>query len=320
MKRYKLSKTIGGATSSLIVLNVLSQMISTIISGILVTKQIISPGAILAIGNLSGLFFTGVLSGMSQKIGLSTIKPIFEKFEALKKTESLSLPELDEISRNIELEDIGYSYNEKQILQDLNMDFQIGRKYAIVGDSGSGKTTILRILMGQLKDYEGKIYIDGKNMREFDINSIRNQIAYIGQNIYMFNDTIEYNITLDRNFKIEEMEEVIEKSALTDFIYNLKEGVKTKLDEGGRNISGGQRQRIAIARALLNGKKILFIDEGTSALDKSNAFEIESKLLDNPELTIIMISHNLDNRLLDKFHTIYRLEDLKLKFLLDERA
>ena len=193
-------------------------------------------------------------------------------------------------------------------MTDLNIKIQIGKKYAIVGDSGTGKTTVLRILMGQLKDYEGEICIDGKNVRDLNIDSIRNQIAYIDQNVYMFNDTIQYNITLDRNFTTEEMEKAIEESALKDFISNLRDGMETKIGEGGRNVSGGQRQRIAIARALLNGKNILFIDEGTSALDKSNAFEIESKLLNNPELTVIMISHNLDDRLLDKFNMIYKLE------------
>ena len=307
-RKYGLSKTIGGATAFLIILNVLSQMISTIISGILVIKEVISPGAILAIGNLSGLFFTGVLSGMSQKVELSTIRPIFEKFEAVRKQEPEGLPEIEKISTAIELKDIGYSYNEKRVLTDLNIKIQIGKKYAIVGDSGTGKTTVLRILMGQLKDYEGEICIDGKNVRDLNIDSIRNQIAYIDQNVYMFNDTIQYNITLDRNFTTEEMEKAIEESALKDFISNLRDGMETKIGEGGRNVSGGQRQRIAIARALLNGKNILFIDEGTSALDKSNAFEIESKLLNNPELTVIMISHNLDDRLLDKFNMIYKLE------------
>ena len=307
-RKYGLSKTIGGATAFLIILNVLSQMISTIISGILVIKEVISPGAILAIGNLSGLFFTGVLSGMSQQVELSTIRPIFEKFEAVRKQEPEGLPEIEKISTAIELKDIGYSYNEKRVLTDLNIKIQIGKKYAIVGDSGTGKTTVLRILMGQLKDYEGEICIDGKNVRDLNIDSIRNQIAYIDQNVYMFNDTIQYNITLDRNFTTEEMEKAIEESALKDFISNLRDGMETKIGEGGRNVSGGQRQRIAIARALLNGKNILFIDEGTSALDKSNAFEIESKLLNNPELTVIMISHNLDDRLLDKFNMIYKLE------------
>lgn len=307
-RKYGLSKTIGGATAFLIILNVLSQMISTIISGILVIKEVISPGAILAIGNLSGLFFTGVLSGMSQKVELSTIKPIFEKFEAVRKQKPAALPEIDKISTAIELKGIGYSYGEKRVLEDLNIQIETGKKYAIVGESGTGKTTILRILMGQLKDYEGEISIDGENIKNFNTDSIRNQIAYIDQNVYMFNDTIQYNITLDRNFTAEEMEKTIEESALKDFIFSLKDGMETKIGEGGRNVSGGQRQRIAIARALLNGKNILFIDEGTSALDKSNAFEIESKLLNNPELTVIMISHNLDDRLLDKFNMIYKLE------------
>lgn len=179
------------------------------------------------------------------------------------------------------------------MLDNINQVFDLGKAYAIVGTSGSGKTTLLNILNGKLTDYRGSIKFNGYELNSISGDSLRESILYLDQQPYIFDGTIRDNITLDESFTEGEINHAIAKSALQDVIDLLPNGIDTSIGEGGRLLSGGQKQRLALARGLIRGKKIILLDEGTSSLDQKNALEIEKNLLEQNDLTVIMITHHL---------------------------
>lgn len=133
-------------------------------------------------------------------------------------------------------------------------------------------------------------------------------MSYIEQNVFLFNSTIRDNITLGETFTDEQMEKALRDSALTGDLASMPDGLDTIVGEEGGNLSGGQKQRVAIARALIHDRSILLVDEGTSALDQNNADIVEKSLLDNPELTLILVSHHLTPERKEQFTQVYDLQ------------
>ena len=294
-----------------IVIALLSSVFETLIlgfTGFLAIKQIIAIGAIMATGKIASQLSKALSDITGLIIKIKSVKIIFKKFETLtyEYTGNFKTPSFQ---KNIELKNLSFSYNEgnKNILSDLNMRFEIGKKYGIVGESGSGKTTMFKLLMGMLENFKGDINYDGENITCLNKEALRENIAYIDQNVYIFNKTIRENICLGEDFSEEELKAALKNSSLQTVIANCKNGLDTLVEENGKNFSGGQRQRMAIARALIHGRKVLLIDEGTSSLDKENALEIERQLIENPELTVIMISHHFDPEIKEKLDGVYTL-------------
>lgn len=187
------------------------------------------------------------------------------------------------------------------VLQDVNLEFDIEKKYALIGESGSGKTSIVRAIVGLSDHYTGHILLDGVEKNNYDIDSVFSQFSYISQNVYLFNDTLRYNLTLGHPCSDEEIYSVLSYVNLIGFLKTLPDGLNTIIGDGGKNISGGQQQRIVIARSLLQKKKIFIMDEGTSALDQKNAHMIENMVMDDPNLTLILITHHLEEANRSKF-------------------
>lgn len=157
--------------------------------------------------------------------------------------------------------------------------------------------------MGIIKDYEGEVLYDGR-VRE---KALDTNMSYISQDVYLFNASIKENIVLGGEFSGTAISDALFKSSLQSDIENFKDGIDTIVGENGANISGGEKQRIAIARSLINGKDTILIDEGTSALDRENRAAIEENLLKSENLTIIMVSHNLDENTRKLFDAIYEI-------------
>ena len=147
--------------------------------------------------------------------------------------------------------------------------------------------------------------VEVKNLSE---EQISDKISYIDQNVSILNDTILHNITLYDDFSEEQVQNVLKQSALDKDISSFPMGLQTLTGEDGNQLSGGQKQRIAIARALLHRHSILLVDEGTSALDKKNAEIIEKQLLENKDITLILISHHLSEEDIKKFDHVYQLK------------
>lgn len=193
-------------------------------------------------------------------------------------------------------------------MNDQSFCFQKGGKYALTGPSGCGKSTILKLLLGWLPEYKGIIRFDGLDVREVTPQQLQSQMSYIEQNVFLFNTTIRDNITLGGQFTDQQLECAIKGSALDGDLKNMPLGLDTPVGEEGSNLSGGQKQRVAIARALIHDRSILLVDEGTSALDQKNADIVEQSLLNNPNLTLILVSHHLTPKRKAQFTKVFELE------------
>ncbi|MEL3911723.1 ABC transporter ATP-binding protein [Treponema pedis] len=278
------------------------------VTGYLAIKGLVTIGTILATAQIADVLSKSLSEFSGYIIKIKSVKPVFEKFESLEQEneKQLSLPSF---KKDFYIQNLNFSYDNegKKILSNLNMNFELGKKYGIIGESGSGKTTMFKLLNGMLNEYTGGIYYDGEELSNLDKKTLREQVAYIDQNVYIFNRTIRENICLGSNFSNEELEKAIKDAALEPVIKECENGLDTIVEQNGQNFSGGQRQRIALARALIHGRKILLIDEGTSALDEKNAAEIEEKLLNNKDLTVIMVSHHFSEAAKSKLDAIYKI-------------
>lgn len=286
--------------------NIFSQIGINFITGYLSVIGLTSIGNILPAGSLAGTFFCAVSNILRSRTAIQSTKPIFEKFN-IDNVENNGKVICPEFNKSIELRNLDFSYEAKKVLKDVSLTFEKDKKYAIIGASGSGKSTLIKLILGHLRGYKGNICIDNKDIKLYDSQSIRDNIAYISQDVYVFSGTIEENITLNESFSKEEMDRALKESCLNEFVYSLEDQLNTVISEDGNNLSGGQKQRIAIARALIRKKPVLIIDEGTSALDKKNAMEVESALLKNENLTVLLITHHLNEELMDDFDEVVNL-------------
>ncbi|MHC9532085.1 ABC transporter ATP-binding protein [Dellaglioa sp. L3N] len=207
--------------------------------------------------------------------------------------------------------DFNYPSNDKKVLSDLVVNFEVGKKYAIVGKSGSGKTTIFNLLLKFFNLSAGKIMIDDNNLNELSTKWWYSKFAIVQQNVFIFNDTVKYNITIGRSFVEAEIILAMEKAGLTDFLEKIDYNLDYGCGEEGKNLSGGQKQRIAIARAFLQNKSLILFDEATSALDDRTSADIEDKLLADPNITLIAITHKKMDSLNEKYDSILKLENGK---------
>lgn len=231
------------------------------------------------------------------KKALLAIDRIFEIF-ALKPAikDAKDAKKLTGLKKEIKFEDVTFSYKEGlPVLKDINLTVPVGSTLAIVGNSGGGKSTLVNLLPRFYDVQQGRITFDGQDIRDFTLASLRDQIAVVFQDNFLFSGTIRENIMIGRKGATEaDLQEAVKNAHLEDFIATLKDGLDTELGERGLTLSGGQRQRVAIARAFIRNAPIVVLDEATSALDnKSEA--IVQKALDNlmKNRTVFVIAHRL---------------------------
>ena len=224
--------------------------------------------------------------------------------------------ELDFNSR-IEIQDLYFKYLKDEPswnIESINLLINKGDFIGIKGSSGSGKSTLIDLLVGLNEPDKGNFLIDGKS-KILNNPNWRKQIGYVSQNVVLIDDTILQNIALGKDLNkinFENINDVIEKAGLKEFIGTLKEGFNTIVGERGVQLSGGQRQRIGIARALFQNPKILLLDEATSSLDNETEKKIMNSItLLKGQLTIILVAHRLST--LNNCNSIYEIKDHKLK-------
>lgn len=242
-----------------------------------------SYGPVIALSNLSSNLLQTLASG-ERVLSLLAEEPELKDVE--------SAVDLKDVSR-IDVENVSFAYGEEQILSDVSLSVKKGEILGIHGRSGSGKSTLLKLLMRFYDPKSGSIKINGETLPNINTRSLRDNIAYITQQTYIFNETIEENIRLARrDATLEEMMEAAKKASIHDFILSLPEGYQTKMTELGGNLSDGEKQRIGIARAFLHNAPIILLDEPTSNLDSLNEAMILKSLLNvKAEKLIILVSH-----------------------------
>ena len=242
-----------------------------------------SYGPVIALSNLSSNLLQTLASG-ERVLSLLAEEPELKDVE--------SAVDLKEVSR-IDVENVSFAYGEEQILSDVSLSVKKGEILGIHGRSGSGKSTLLKLLMRFYDPKSGSIKINGEILPNINTRSLRDNMAYITQQTYIFNETIEENIRLARrDATLEEIMEAAKKASIHDFILSLPEGYQTKMTELGGNLSDGEKQRIGIARAFLHNAPIILLDEPTSNLDSLNEAMILKSLLNvKAEKLIILVSH-----------------------------
>ena len=210
-------------------------------------------------------------------------------------------------NNKIELKNIGFSYLDKRVLKNINLTIKKGEKIALIGESGTGKSTLADLIIGLYQPIQGKVQVDNILIGKSNLQNWRSQVGYIQQNIYLFDGTIAENVCFGRSVDMNLLEKVLKQANMLDFL-QTKQGIDTLVGEGGVQLSGGQKQRIAIARALYGKPEVLLLDEATSALD----VETEEKIMDeiykiSKDKTLIIITHRLSAiRMCDK---VYKLEN-----------
>lgn len=223
-------------------------------------------------------------------------------------TENLSTKTSCNIQGNIKFNHLTFSYNdEKNILNNLKFEIKKEDKIIILGNSGSGKSTVLKLLLKYYPTKRDMIYLDNIDINDLSIQDVRGNIASLFQNETLYNDTIKNNIIMNRNITDSDFFKVCQIACVDEFVKDLFLGYDTMLEENGLNLSGGQRQRIMLARMLLKPSKIILIDEGLNAVD----INLERKILKNifskyNNHTIIVVSHRIEN--LDLFNKVIHLE------------
>jgi len=208
----------------------------------------------------------------------------------------------------IVIDNVSFSYDEKEVLSNLSMKIKRGQKIALVGLSGSGKSTLINLLLGLYPVEKGKITIDGTSIQDVELRSLRDLFGLVSQDIFLFHDSIKDNLSLGGEFSESELEQSVRVAYAKDFISQLSEGMDTVVGDRGMRLSGGQRQRITIARAFLQNPDILLFDEATSALDNESE-QVVQKALEKiaGEKTVVAVAHRLST--IQDYDQIYVLNE-----------
>jgi len=214
----------------------------------------------------------------------------------------------------IMLKNISFSYNDKSIIDNLDLKIKKNEKIAFIGPSGSGKSTLVDIIIGLYSPTSGQLLVDGCLLSLKNIKKWRKKIGYIPQQVYLFDGTVAENISFGCSYNEQKVIEVLKKAKILDFLEIHQEGIHTFVGEGGIKLSGGQKQRIAIARALYQEPEILILDEATSALDEAIEKEIMDEIYEISEnKTLIIIAHRLST--INRCEKVYRINNKKIEIV-----
>ncbi len=264
-------------------------------------RQTITPGSLIAFIAAMAMMqspikrFTLALSFIQK--GIAAGESIFDMVDMEKEMDKGSLA-LDRIDGRIEYRRVGLEYESRQekALDGIDLTIPAGKTIALVGQSGSGKTSLIRLLPRLYEATAGQILIDGHDIRDFTLANLRQHISYVGQEVTLFNDTVANNIAYGcrDTVSLEQLRETARAAHALDFIEELPQGFDTQVGQQGIVLSGGQRQRIAIARALLKNAPILILDEATSALDaESERYVQEALEVLMQGRTTLIVAHRL---------------------------
>ena len=260
----------------------------------LVLKNELTIGTIASVSTILGIYLTSINQLVDLYIKVIGTKEILNSVITKATTQETIYPHVE---KNIEFKDFNYSFGDNHVIKNFNFNINKGGKYAVIGKSGSGKSTIIKLLLGKLQSNQDKVLIDGNPLEIKDDINFSKEIGYVSQQTSIFSGSIRYNITLDDSYSDEEIWSILEKVCLADRVKALPDGLDHNLSNMGEILSGGEKQRLVLARVLIRNYPILILDEATSALDKRTAVQIENNILADDKLTLIMISHHIQEEI-----------------------
>ena len=267
----------------------------------LIVTQTITPGNFVSFIAALIMLYTPIKAignnYNSVQMALLAMERVFKLMDAKPTiTSKKGAPKLEKIAKSIEYKDVCFEYiKDKPVLQNINLKIKKGQTIAFVGNSGGGKTTMVNLLPRFYDVTSGSIMIDGTDIRDYDLDSLRDNIAVVFQDNFLFSGTIRENILLGKEDATQtEIDKAVESACLSEFISSLEKGLDTDIGERGTLLSGGQKQRIAIARAFLKNAPIVILDEATSALDNKSEAVVQ-QAVDNlmKDRTVFIIAHRL---------------------------
>ncbi len=273
---------------SLLGTSMLGQFLILAVAGFLIMNGQIGIGVVMSVGNLLGTVTNYSKSVANSLILLNATGKLLEKYGKI--TDESKVTDGEEVTAfesKLELKNLAVAFPDGQKIEYPEIVIEKGKKYAIIGDSGSGKSTLINLLVGNKQDYEGEILLDGKDYKGINRKSLPRVMSVIMQFPYLFKETVEENLTLGRKISPDIFDKSIRIACADDFVFNKLDTVYDK------NLSGGQQERLSVARELMGSKPILVMDESTASVDKKTALAVEKNILENPDLTVIMITHHL---------------------------
>ncbi|EOU1755033.1 ABC transporter ATP-binding protein [Clostridium perfringens] len=270
-----------------------------IYGGYLVIKGNITMGTLLAFSSyILNLSFCvknigGLVNMMSQnRASMDKIFNILKRKPQITSMENSYNP--DKVKGEIEFKNVSFRYNEEEVLKKINLKIPAGSTVAIMGETGCGKSSILSLIGRHYDVSSGEVLIDGVNVKKWNLDSLRENMAVVFQDTFLFSDSIKDNIDFGGNKNEDEIIEAAKDSCAYDFIKEMPEGFKTEVGERGLGLSGGQKQRLAIARALVRKTPILILDDATSALDMETEFNVLKNLSKKQDkATTFIIAHRI---------------------------
>lgn len=290
-------------------------MATSTIAGLYVAMKIgdLSSSSLILMALLFIRSMTGLNSAQSEYQRLtheeSALWSLMDTIEEIEQAAELDTGQKDPPKnlKTVAFEDVNFSHGEKPVLKNANLDFQRHQLTALIGQSGSGKTTVLDLLSGFFRPDTGAVMVNGENLNEIRLKDWRQSIGFVPQEVFLFNDSIMENIVMGRSgISEQDVWDALEAVGAKDFVSALPGDIHAPVGENGRMLSGGQRQRISIARAIVHHPQILLLDEATSALDQ----ETEKVLLRTlkelaKDMAVVLVTHN--QNVIDYADVIYEI-------------
>lgn len=299
------------------IVGLISTVFVTAIAAALALNGYITIGAVLAFSQLMGKIVSPISVFVDMRSQLKTVKPVLVELNEIigDRNESIETDYVSDFGSSIKFDHVSFSYTDEQdqIIDNCSFEINGNSKVLISGKSGSGKSTIIALLLKFYEGYKGTILIGGKDLRTVPYEKLYSKIGYLSQTPFIFEDTIRNNVSLF-NSSISDVEiiSVLEKVGLKPLLDSLPNGLETPLKDLGNNLSGGEKQRISLARVMLLDKEILILDEFETGLDTETKEIIENTILSLKNKIIITISHDISDDHKRKYDIIYTIKDGKM--------
>ena len=292
-------------------------ILKVIVLGYAVLRSNLSVGAIVTVISLLGKAYEPIaifnVEYVDYKLNRVTVKKYIDFLDSKDDKSLISGKALKGIIGNIEFKNVSYSYNNlENVIENLSFKINANSSIALVGESGVGKSTIIKLIMGLIKYKSGKILIDEEELSDINLNSLYDNITYVSQEAPIFDGTLRENLIFDKKINDEQILKVLKLVCLDRFYERLENGLDTELGEKGIRISGGERQMVALARLFFDDSKIIILDEATSAMDNITEKMIMKNVIGQlKNKTLIIIAHRLET--IKDVDTIYVLSNGAIK-------